>query len=312
MQTKTFTYLLEHPDRITGDEAMELRNLVKEYPYFQAARALYLKGLKNADSYLYNTELRKTAAYTQDRSVLFDYITSDFFNQTDVSEQIKNQEAYLKNMSVFEFTDVSAEVEAEELHKANQVLDPDFFIPKEPEEELTPEEQLQIGKPLEFNKRETHSFSEWLKLTSFNKINRDTTPPSQTKEQENSKEPEAIEITREVESESGKPRPLIEGENFNDEDQDRARRLELIDRFIESNPKIKVSHSDTGFKKPDIGDRFKPNDSLMTETLARVYVEQKNYTKAKQAFKILSLKYPEKSGFFADQIRAIEQLQESK
>jgi hypothetical protein len=43
----------------------------------------------------------------------------------------------------------------------------------------------------------------------------------------------------------------------------------------------------------------------MTETLAKVYLQQNNYQKALQAYKILSLKYPEKSGFFADQIRAI-------
>ena len=49
----------------------------------------------------------------------------------------------------------------------------------------------------------------------------------------------------------------------------------------------------------------------MTETLARVYLEQKNYKKAIQAYKILILKNPEKSGFFADQIRAIEKLQEN-
>ena len=55
-----------------------------------------------------------------------------------------------------------------------------------------------------------------------------------------------------------------------------------------------------------------PSEALMTETLARVYVEQKNFKKAKQAYRILSLKYPEKSGFFADQIRAVEQLEENK
>jgi hypothetical protein len=48
----------------------------------------------------------------------------------------------------------------------------------------------------------------------------------------------------------------------------------------------------------------------MTETLARVYLEQKNYDKALQSYKILSLKYPEKSGFFADQIKRIKILQE--
>jgi hypothetical protein len=48
----------------------------------------------------------------------------------------------------------------------------------------------------------------------------------------------------------------------------------------------------------------------MTETLARIYVEQKNFKKAIQSYKILSLKYPEKSSFFANQIKAVEQLQE--
>jgi hypothetical protein len=53
------------------------------------------------------------------------------------------------------------------------------------------------------------------------------------------------------------------------------------------------------------------HDGFMTETLARIYVEQKNYDKAIQSYKILSLKYPEKSGFFADQIKAVKQLQEN-
>ena len=48
----------------------------------------------------------------------------------------------------------------------------------------------------------------------------------------------------------------------------------------------------------------------MTVTLARVYLELQNYKKAIQAYKILILKNPEKSGFFADQIRAIEKLQD--
>ena len=47
----------------------------------------------------------------------------------------------------------------------------------------------------------------------------------------------------------------------------------------------------------------------MTETLAKVYLEQKKYENAIQAFKILSLKYPEKGGFFADQIKKIKKLQ---
>ena len=50
------------------------------------------------------------------------------------------------------------------------------------------------------------------------------------------------------------------------------------------------------------------NNSLMTETLAKVYLEQGHYKKAILAYEILSLKYPQKSGLFADQIKAIKQI----
>jgi hypothetical protein len=49
----------------------------------------------------------------------------------------------------------------------------------------------------------------------------------------------------------------------------------------------------------------------MTETLAHVYLEQKKYEKAIAAFTVLSLKYPEKSSFFADRIEAVKKLQEN-
>ena len=46
----------------------------------------------------------------------------------------------------------------------------------------------------------------------------------------------------------------------------------------------------------------------MTATLAKVYLEQKKYENAIQAYRILSLKYPEKSSFFAEQIKLINKL----
>lgn len=45
-----------------------------------------------------------------------------------------------------------------------------------------------------------------------------------------------------------------------------------------------------------------------TETLARIYIKQKRYEKALQIIKNLSLKYPEKNIYFADQIRFLEKL----
>lgn len=51
-----------------------------------------------------------------------------------------------------------------------------------------------------------------------------------------------------------------------------------------------------------------PGNAYFTETLARIYVKQKRYEKALQIIRGLSLKYPEKNIYFADQIRFLEKL----
>ena len=85
--------------------------------------------------------------------------------------------------------------------------------------------------------------------------------------------------------------------------------FELIDKFLESNPKIIPSKNTPTIQLVQNDDPH--HEGFMTETLARIYLEQKNYDKAIQSYKILSLKYPEKSSFFADQIKAVKQLQEN-
>ena len=131
--------------------------IVEEFPYFQSARAIYLKGLKDLGSFKYNQELKTTAAHTTDRSILFDFITSDVFLQNDVSTHIKQNFDQIKTIAVNEIQDIS---NTKSLAK--------------PLENQQGENQtiLGLGNPLEFNKNETHSFSEWLSLTQKNPINR--------------------------------------------------------------------------------------------------------------------------------------------
>ncbi|MGQ1928441.1 hypothetical protein [Ornithobacterium rhinotracheale] len=83
-------------------------------------------------------------------------------------------------------------------------------------------------------------------------------------------------------------------------------KLKIINEFLEKSPKIKPSED---YKPSPIKLKQDQNMShLMTETLAKIYVEQKKYDKAITAYNILRLKYPEKSGFFADQINLIKEL----
>jgi len=305
MQLQDLTYLLQHPEAITSSQTEALAKKIKQYPYFQPLHALYLRGLKQKDSYKYNNTLKVTAAHTTDRSVLFDYITSETFNQNEISQQIKQTTEYIKSISVKEVDDISVNKSVtiddalkEHIKATEGVLDPQLFKAREKPERIIeeevpkiedsiisvdvknikPDDKLNIGKPLEFDKTESHSFAEWLKITSFKPIVRSY----------EEQQPQ-IEI---------KDKSPIQN------------KLDIIDKFISDNPKIKpVAHYQP---KPKLINNDKDiSDSLMTETLARIYLEQKNYNKAIQSYKILSLKYPEKSSFFANQIKLIVELKDN-
>ena len=91
------------------------------------------------------------------------------------------------------------------------------------------------------------------------------------------------------------------------EEKKPLKKADIIDNFIKQNPKISKISKDTENKAVQVIE--KQDSYLMTETLAKVYLEQKKYENAIKAYEILSLKYPEKSGFFADQIKRIRILQ---
>ena len=84
------------------------------------------------------------------------------------------------------------------------------------------------------------------------------------------------------------------------------KKFDLIDEFIKNSPKIKIDNK-SGVKSSFKTDQ-KIKDELITETLAKIYVKQKKFNKAIKAYEILSLKYPKKSSFFADQINDIKKL----
>ena len=93
---------------------------------------------------------------------------------------------------------------------------------------------------------------------------------------------------------------------INDEVPKVEKKLDLIDEFIKNSPKIEFSKDEESGKEITIDAKIK--DELITETLAKIYVTQKKFNKAIKAYDILSLKYPKKSSFFADQINYIKKL----
>ena len=83
---------------------------------------------------------------------------------------------------------------------------------------------------------------------------------------------------------------------------------DLINNFIEKSPTIKVEKNKFFSPTETAKSSIIENEELVTETLARVYLEQEYFEKAIESYKKLSLKYPKKSSFFAEQINLINNL----
>ena len=281
MNVTDYTYLINKPDAINEKQTDALGKVLDEFPFFQSARALRLKGLFNENSFRYNYALKVTAAHTTDRTVLFDFITSDTF--VAIQKGLYDK----KILELLDINVVDSEVIKPEIRLEPKINTLEQSIlttikgatPVEVDENTKlAEENLEIGKPLGFSINEKHSFQEWLQLSRTQPIVRE-------------KVSEVISKTAAL-------------------DEDKKKKAELIDKFIEASPKIspiKQSTESATYFETNKTD----NSYLMTETLARVYLEQKKYQKAIQAYEILILKYPEKSSFFADRISDIKILQQN-
>jgi tetratricopeptide (TPR) repeat protein len=280
MNINDYTYLINKPDSIQEKQVDSLDKVLDDFPYFQSARALRLKGLYNQNSFKYNFALKVTAAHTTDRTVLFEFITSDTFVAIQKGLYDKKIQE-LHEINVVDIEIIKPEVKLEpksntlEQSILNSIevsqIDSDINIE-------TIVENLEIGKPLDFSVNEKHSFQEWLQISRTQPIER---------------EKEVVDHSKTSELEEAK-----------------KKKIELIDKFIETSPKIspiKQGAITTVNFEPNKDD----NSYLMTETLARVYLEQKKYQRAIQAYEILILKYPEKSSFFADRISDIKILQQN-
>ncbi|WP_372651248.1 hypothetical protein [Draconibacterium sp.] len=90
--------------------------------------------------------------------------------------------------------------------------------------------------------------------------------------------------------------------------------ISLIDKFLSTDSERlrTVKHNPgtngNGSERALLEQSVKEDEELVTETLASIYFQQKNFDKALDAYKKLSLKYPEKSVYFAGRIEEIELL----
>jgi len=296
MNATQFIDYLEKPSSISEASTKELAALVDQFPYFQSAHLLYLKGLHQNKSLEYPRQLKVAAAYASDRKKLYELII-----QEDLHKQIRLVEEYSSEEPVNVKTDVSpleAQILTEavsasiKLEVSQQRESPGKKVPAIPSDQfrrtgMTNIDQLRepekpdlpsIKKPIvkttdEKSVRidEKRTFGEWLKVSA-----------------EPAQETETAETPTE--------------------------QVGLIDKFIGTSPRIgDLTTSKTESRRQPF---FSPVDtarlglvddpSFVTETLANIYEAQGYLEKARKAYELLSLKYPEKRNTFAARIEGLE------
>jgi hypothetical protein len=108
---------------------------------------------------------------------------------------------------------------------------------------------------------------------------------------------------------------LLAEEEISLEDQDQLEKnskklfeSELIDKFIIANPRIEPQKDKSYVPDDDISKPYvEEAGGLVTETLAKIYINQGYYSRAMDIYEKLSLKFPEKSSYFASQIEKVKE-----
>jgi hypothetical protein len=102
---------------------------------------------------------------------------------------------------------------------------------------------------------------------------------------------------------------IVQEEKKPDRSLDKQAQTELIDKFISANPRIEPKKEKTEVQVEDLSQKSTEEKGVfVTETLARIYINQGYYSKAIDIYEKLCLKFPEKSGYFATQIEKIRSI----
>ena len=268
MDSKQLIGYMTRPEMLKGEAMKEVEQLAANYPYFAIGQTLLTIAYQNTDDERYESQLKHTAVLVPNR----DKLRLFTLIARHRFESEPNIPALPDEFAPTDNTVPSKEsIEAQEEQNSSIIREKVFIIP---EIDLSgSQEELSAEMAMLEEKRK--SLDE-LKAIIAKRLQ------------------EIEEEKQRKQAEQPKPKKLS--------------RKELIDKFILENPSI--SRPKAEFYNPIsvAQNSIIDQENIVSETLAKIYEQQGYIEKAISIYEKLSLKYPEKSRYFAAQIERLKKV----
>ena len=276
---QSLTTYIQNPELMDAQVVDELWQLVERNPTYQAAWLLLVRGLYQQQDQRFGATLRKAALMVPDRAKLFELIEGDKYRVQP------ERRSLLSSLS------------EEGTSDRTQSLIDSFLssIPEEPR----PRRQHPTDASVDY-------ISYLLQMEDA---------PAGEDSRDEKDDPVSVEVPAEQflgleevpsagSSSAGSPSVGSSSVGILSDDVPNADSEILTEEDVHT----PEENSDEWFEEEDKDDKNAPSEVYFTETLARIYIKQCKYDKAIEIIRRLSLNYPKKSRYFADQIRFLEKL----
>lgn len=302
MQT---TEYIGHPELLSSATLPELRRLVGQCPYYQAARLLLLENLFMLHEPDFDKELRAAALCVPDRSVIFDLVESLNYQIDVAAKDVEEEPLAPTGDRVTDLIDnYLRQMGHTSVLPAQGVIDPvsDYMSMVAQLDDAPGTEGEDTEWPMSFQTGDTE------RDAAAGSIESDAAAAEAVQEGADGDVAESLAATNDdAEAEEGTEMPAPQEENAGEmpaEYEENALTEQNEDATDEEEDDAELQENENA----EANDSNALREEYFTETLAKVFIKQGNYERAIEILTKINLVNPRKNAYFADQIRFLQKL----